>query len=84
MILVENPSTRSFFVPYSPPTSHRRRQVGNSSLSARDLGAVYLGGVSLHGPAAAGQVRELSIGALDHGAQAFRSATAPWLPYAAF
>ncbi len=62
----------------------RTRQAADLALSARELGAVYLGGVSLHGPAAAGQVRELTIGALDHGAQAFRSATAPWLPYVAF
>ncbi|MGW4561019.1 GNAT family N-acetyltransferase [Streptomyces sp. NPDC004561] len=51
------------------------------SLSVRELGAVYLGGVSLLSLAAAGRVRELRAGALAEASVAFGSAVAPWLPH---
>ncbi|MFI8187496.1 GNAT family N-acetyltransferase [Streptomyces sp. NPDC085946] len=51
------------------------------ALSVRELGAAYLGGVSLAALAAAGRVRELRRGALAEAAVGFGSAVAPWLPY---
>ncbi|MBA2949248.1 GNAT family N-acetyltransferase [Streptomyces himalayensis] len=51
------------------------------ALSVRELGAVYLGGVSLSAPAAAGRVRELRPGAVAEASVAFSSAVAPWLPH---
>ncbi|MGW0836152.1 GNAT family N-acetyltransferase [Streptomyces prunicolor] len=54
------------------------------AIPVRDLGAAYLGGTSLGTLASAGRLQELRIGALDHAALAFHSATAPWQPYVAF
>ncbi|MGC5568760.1 GNAT family N-acetyltransferase [Streptomyces sp. FR-108] len=51
------------------------------ALSVRDLGAAYLGGVSLVSLAAAGRVRELRRGALAEAAPGFASAVPPWLPH---
>ncbi|MFF0157690.1 GNAT family N-acetyltransferase [Streptomyces sp. NPDC005263] len=51
------------------------------ALSVRELGAAYLGGVSLASLAAAGRVRELRRGALTEAAVAFGSPVAPWLPH---
>ncbi|MFB8419622.1 GNAT family N-acetyltransferase [Streptomyces albidoflavus] len=51
------------------------------ALSVRELGAAYLGGVSLSGLAAAGRVRELRPGALAQTSTAFGSDVAPWLPH---
>ncbi|MFI2782881.1 GNAT family N-acetyltransferase [Streptomyces sp. ALB3] len=51
------------------------------SLSAGVLGAAYLGGVSLTTLAAAGQVRELRVGALAEAALAFSSDVQPWCPH---
>ncbi|MEE1753627.1 GNAT family N-acetyltransferase [Streptomyces sp. SP18CS02] len=51
------------------------------ALSVRDLGAAYLGGVSLESLAAAGRVRELREGALAEASTAFGSTVAPWLPH---
>ncbi|GGN55165.1 UPF0256 protein [Streptomyces albiflavescens] len=51
------------------------------ALSVRELGAAYLGGVSLASLAAAGRVRELRKGALAEASVAFSSAVAPWLPH---
>ncbi|MEW2398567.1 GNAT family N-acetyltransferase [Streptomyces sp. NPDC046862] len=51
------------------------------ALSVRELGAVYLGGVSLASLAAAGRVRELRRGALAEASVGFSSAVAPWLPH---
>ncbi|MDB1086723.1 GNAT family N-acetyltransferase [Streptomyces sp. ACA25] len=50
-------------------------------LSVRELGAAYLGGVSLVSLARAGRVRELRGGALTEAATAFSSPVAPWLPH---
>ncbi|MFF3329542.1 GNAT family N-acetyltransferase [Streptomyces sp. NPDC002888] len=50
-------------------------------LSVRELGAAYLGGVSLGSLAAAGRVREVRRGALAEAAVAFGSWVAPWLPH---
>lgn len=46
-----------------------------------DLGAAYLGGVSLTTLAAAGTVRELREGALAAASLAFGSDTQPWCPH---
>lgn len=51
------------------------------ALSVRELGAAYLGGVSLASLAGAGLVRELRKGALAEAAVSFGSAVAPWLPH---
>ncbi|MHB9861715.1 GNAT family N-acetyltransferase [Streptomyces sp. YIM S03343] len=51
------------------------------ALSVRELGAAYLGGVSLAALAGAGRVRELRHGALAEAATAFAAAVPPWLPH---
>jgi predicted acetyltransferase len=51
------------------------------ALSVRELGAAYLGGVSLASLAGAGRVRELRQGALAEAAVGFGSTVAPWLPH---
>ncbi|RRR79381.1 GNAT family N-acetyltransferase [Streptomyces sp. RP5T] len=51
------------------------------ALSVRELGAAYLGGVSLASLAGAGLVRELRQGALAEAAVGFGSPVAPWLPH---
>ncbi|MFJ9584882.1 GNAT family N-acetyltransferase [Streptomyces acidicola] len=51
------------------------------ALSVRELGAAYLGGVSLASLAGAGRVRELRQGALAEASVGFSSAVAPWLPH---
>jgi predicted acetyltransferase len=51
------------------------------ALSVRELGAAYLGGVSLGALAGAGRVRELRRGALGEAAGAFLSDVAPWLQH---
>ena len=51
-------------------------------LSVRELGAAYLGGVSLDSLARAGRVRELRPGALAEASVGFGAASgAPWLPH---
>ncbi|MFI2200970.1 GNAT family N-acetyltransferase [Streptomyces sp. NPDC020192] len=51
------------------------------ALSVRELGAAYLGGVSLLSLAAAGRVRELRAGTLTETSVAFGSPVPPWLPH---
>ncbi|MFF0746515.1 GNAT family N-acetyltransferase [Streptomyces sp. NPDC004111] len=51
------------------------------ALSVRELGAAYLGGVSLAELAAAGRVRESREGALAEATVAFGSDVAPWLAH---
>lgn len=62
-------------------TCERTDDDADLALSVRDLGAAYLGGVSLTSLAAAGRVRELRPGALAEAATAFGSDVAPWLPH---
>ncbi|QER88942.1 GNAT family N-acetyltransferase [Streptomyces tendae] len=57
------------------------RDAADLALSARELGAAYLGGVSLTALATAGRVRELRGGALAEAALAFGSDPAPWMPH---
>ncbi|MEU6380283.1 GNAT family N-acetyltransferase [Streptomyces sp. NPDC046909] len=59
----------------------RTDDAADLALSVRELGAAYLGGVSLVSLAAAGRVRELRRGALGEASLAFGSAVAPWLPH---
>ncbi|MFE1886311.1 GNAT family N-acetyltransferase [Streptomyces diastatochromogenes] len=59
----------------------RTTDAADLSLSVRELGAAYLGGVSLLSLAAAGRVRELRQGALAEASVAFGSPVAPWLPH---
>ncbi|MEV4949315.1 GNAT family N-acetyltransferase [Streptomyces sp. NPDC053755] len=59
----------------------RTEGAADLALSVRELGAAYLGGVSLTSLAAAGRVRELRGGALVEASVAFGSPVAPWLPH---
>ncbi|MEV7997077.1 GNAT family N-acetyltransferase [Streptomyces sp. NPDC086077] len=59
----------------------RTADAADLALSVRELGAAYLGGVSLGALAAAGRVRELGTGALTEAAVGFGSTVAPWLPH---
>ncbi|MFJ3665159.1 GNAT family N-acetyltransferase [Streptomyces sp. NPDC090106] len=57
------------------------RDTPDLALSVRELGAAYLGGVSLAALASAGRVRELRQGALAEASVGFGSVLAPWLPH---
>ncbi|GAB1335615.1 GNAT family N-acetyltransferase [Streptomyces sp. E-15] len=59
----------------------RTDHAADLALSARELGTVYLGGVSLLSLAAAGRVRELRPGVLSEASVAFGSAVAPWVSH---
>ncbi|MEU9212092.1 GNAT family N-acetyltransferase [Streptomyces sp. NPDC048415] len=59
----------------------RTDESADLALYVRELGAAYLGGVSLAALAAAGRVRELRQGALTEASVAFSSVIAPWLPH---
>ncbi|WP_149830576.1 GNAT family N-acetyltransferase [Streptomyces tailanensis] len=60
----------------------RTGDAADLALSVRELGAAYLGGVSLASLGAAGRVRELRQGALAEASVGFFSSTvAPWLPH---
>ncbi|AZQ34754.1 GNAT family N-acetyltransferase [Streptomyces cyaneochromogenes] len=59
----------------------RTTDAADLSLSVRELGAAYLGGVSLAALGAAGRVREVRQGALAEASVGFASAVAPWLPH---
>ncbi|MYW65718.1 GNAT family N-acetyltransferase [Streptomyces sp. SID8379] len=59
----------------------RTTDAAELALSVRELGAAYLGDVSLAELAAAGRVRELRQGALTEAAVAFGSPVAPWLQH---
>ncbi|MET9545283.1 GNAT family N-acetyltransferase [Streptomyces sp. NPDC006627] len=59
----------------------RTEDAADLALSVRELGAAYLGGVSLASLAGAGRVRELRQGALAEASVAFGSDVAPWLPH---
>ena len=59
----------------------RTSEPADLALSVRELGAAYLGGVSLMSLAGAGRVRELRAGALAEASLAFGSTVAPWLPH---
>jgi predicted acetyltransferase len=59
----------------------RTEDAADLALSVRELGAAYLGGVSLAALGAAGLVRELRQGTLAEAALGFGSAVAPWLPH---
>ena len=59
----------------------RTSEPADLALSVRELGAAYLGGVSLASLAGAGRVRELRAGALAEASLAFGSTVAPWLPH---
>lgn len=57
------------------------RDAADLALSVRELGAVYLGGVSLSSLAGAGRVRERREGALAEASVAFGADAVPWLPH---
>ncbi|MER6561114.1 GNAT family N-acetyltransferase [Streptomyces sp. NPDC001027] len=59
----------------------RTSDAADLALSVRELGAPYLGGVSLAALGAAGRVREVRRGALAEAALGFGAVTAPWLPH---
>ncbi|MFF5359501.1 GNAT family N-acetyltransferase [Streptomyces scabiei] len=63
-------------------TCERTADAADLSLDVRELGAAYLGGVSLSALAGAGLVRELRQGALAEASVGFlASGPAPWLPH---
>lgn len=59
----------------------RTQDSADLSLSVRELGSAYLGGVTLAGLAAAGRVREVRQGALAEASVAFGSVVVPWLSH---
>ncbi|MGY5012877.1 GNAT family N-acetyltransferase [Streptomyces sp. 900105755] len=59
----------------------RTTDAAELTLSVRELGAAYLGGVSLLSLARAGRVGELRPGALAEASVAFGSPVLPWLPH---
>ncbi|NGN63288.1 GNAT family N-acetyltransferase [Streptomyces sp. A7024] len=59
----------------------RTEDPADLALSARELGAAYLGGVSLTALAGAGRVTPLREGALAQASAAFGSHVAPWFPH---
>lgn len=59
----------------------RTSDAADLALSVRELGAAYLGGVSLASLGAAGRVREVRPGALAEASAGFGSDVAPWLPH---
>ncbi len=59
----------------------RTSDAADLALSVRELGAAYLGGVSLASLAGAGRVRELRQGALAEASVGFGATAAPWLPH---
>lgn len=59
----------------------RTDEAADLALCVRELGAAYLGGVSLASLAAAGRVRELRPGALGEASMAFGAGVAPWLSH---
>nr|WSY54938.1 GNAT family N-acetyltransferase [Streptomyces sp. NBC_00886] len=59
----------------------RTEEAADLALSVRELGAAYLGGMSLASLAGAGRVRELRAGALAEASLAFGATVAPWLPH---
>ncbi|MEV2243930.1 GNAT family N-acetyltransferase [Streptomyces sp. NPDC049970] len=62
-------------------TCRRTHDDPELALSVKELGAAYLGGVSLSTLAAAGLVRELRPGALAGASSAFSSDIQPWCPH---
>ncbi|MFF2306532.1 GNAT family N-acetyltransferase [Streptomyces sp. NPDC058128] len=62
-------------------TCVRTSDPADLTLSVKELGAAYLGGISLASLAGAGRVRELREGALVEASVAFGSPVAPWLPH---
>ncbi|MFD8229349.1 GNAT family N-acetyltransferase [Streptomyces massasporeus] len=59
----------------------RTADAADVALSVRELGAAYLGGVSLAALAAAGRVREIRPGALAEASLGFGVGVPPWLPH---
>ncbi|WP_329117290.1 GNAT family N-acetyltransferase [Streptomyces sp. NBC_01465] len=59
----------------------RTEDAADLALTVRELGAAYLGGVSLSALAGGGFVREVRQGALSEASVAFGSDVAPWLPH---
>jgi len=59
-------------------TCTRTDRAADLALSAPDLGALYLGGVSVSTLAAAGRVQELTTGAIARGDRFFLAHPSPW------
>ncbi|MFE2596646.1 GNAT family N-acetyltransferase [Streptomyces sp. NPDC059396] len=62
-------------------TCERTTDAPDLTLSVADLGAAYLGGVSLTSLSRAARIQEHRPGALAEASTAFSSDTAPWLPH---
>jgi predicted acetyltransferase len=61
-------------------SGERTDAAADLALDAADLGAAYLGGTTLRSLAAAGRVRELSVGALERASAALAGDVEPWCP----
>jgi len=61
-------------------TCERTEAAADLELTATELGAAFLGGTTLTVLAAAGRVRERTLGALIAAARAFKAAREPWCP----
>ncbi|MFF4009210.1 GNAT family N-acetyltransferase [Streptomyces sp. NPDC001717] len=59
----------------------RSEEPAELRLSVRELGAAYLGGITLTSLAGAGRVAELRPGAVREASRAFAGDVAPWLPH---
>lgn len=64
----------------SPDGVERTQDPGELKLDARELGSVYLGGVTLDQLAQAGRIEELEPGAIVRADALFRTDRAPWCP----
>lgn len=65
-----------------PRVDCERTEAGaDLSLDVRELGAVYLGGTSLHALAGAGLVTEHTAGSVARVSSALRHEPAPWCPF---
>ncbi|WP_046501237.1 GNAT family N-acetyltransferase [Streptomyces odonnellii] len=62
-------------------TCERTTDAPDLTLSVADLGAAYLGGISLTALSRAARIQEHRPGALAEAATAFSSDPAPWLPH---
>jgi predicted acetyltransferase len=58
----------------------RTESAADITVDVRELGSVYLGGITLRALAAAGQVVEHTTGAVHAASKAFASDLQPWLP----
>lgn len=79
-LLPENTGRHRLDVTEGTATVTRARAAADLSMTVLELGAIYLGGVSLHDLHRAGRVVEHASGAVAAAADAFAWHRAPWCP----